>query len=106
MLLLVGGLGVATSCQQNLSPSITPDASFDQSVPSCSTSEPCASGSCVYPVLVGCGAKGECRSFPEPDSSDCTTSSMTVCGCDGKSVEVPACWEGFAPAPSFFCDAK
>jgi hypothetical protein len=31
---------------------------------------------------------------------------MTVCGCDGKPVEIPACWDEFAPVPSFFCDAK
>jgi hypothetical protein len=105
--LLVGGVGIASSCQQNLSPSITAEASLDQSAPACVKTSDCPSGtSCVYPVLVGCGAKGECHSFPEPDSTLCTTSPMAVCGCDGKTVEIPACWDEFAPVPSFFCDAQ
>jgi hypothetical protein len=98
-LLLAGGVGVASSCQQNLSASIPADASLDQSVPECVTSKDCPSGSCAYPPLVGCSAKGECRSFEPPDSDTCTTPATTACGCDGKTVDIPPCWNGFAPAP-------
>jgi hypothetical protein len=83
-----------TSCMTQTEPL---EAGPDQFSPPCTTNADCASGlSCSYEILVGCGAKGECREFIE--SGECTAAT-TACGCDGKVVQVPACWMGFAPAP-------
>jgi hypothetical protein len=98
--LLVVAAGVETSCVTQPNDQQYLDATLDQSAPFCTTSKDCANGlACSYEVLVGCGAKGECRDFGAEAGSGTCTAATTACGCDGKLVEIPACWMDFAPAP-------
>jgi hypothetical protein len=108
MAVLVSGFVVSgvVACQQQYSQGVNPDATLDQASPPCVTSKDCSNGeSSTYPMLVGCVAKGECRAIATGDSSDesgdsaaCTTAT-TACGCNGKTVDIPACWNGLGLAP-------
>jgi hypothetical protein len=98
--MLLAMLAFASSaCEENFDPNVSADATLDTFTPLCGSDQDCADGlSCSYPSsLVGCGAKGECRSFDV--DADLCTAATTACGCDGKLVQIPACWGGFAPAP-------
>jgi hypothetical protein len=88
----------ALSCEEAAQEPL--DASIDQSAPTCTSDKDCMGGlSCSYETLVGCGDIGECRDFTGSADAGCAGAAMTLCGCDGKNVDVPACWMGFSPAP-------
>jgi hypothetical protein len=103
VLLVVFASGAVASCEQAADEDSS-DASVDAAIPHCKTNEDCATGeSCAFPILVGCSAVGDCLPF-EPDAMGCVMAT-SACGCDGKTVQIPACWMGFAPAPVFNDDA-
>jgi hypothetical protein len=85
------------SCQVQTEPL---EAGPDQSAPQCTTSAQCSGGAvCAYPTLAGCGAVGQCFSFGAENEAGGEVPASTMCGCDGRTVKIPAGWGGFAPAP-------
>jgi hypothetical protein len=97
---LIVAAGVETSCVTQPNDEQFLDATLDQSAPFCKTSKDCANGlACSFEVLVGCTAKGECRDFSAEAGFGSCTAATTACGCDGSLVDIPVCWNGFAPAP-------
>jgi hypothetical protein len=96
---LAVGFACVVACDDQGSVNVDPDATLDQSSPLCVTDKECSNGDhCSY-APVGCGSKGECRTWQEPDSAFCTTPATTACGCNGKTVQIPPCWNGFSPQP-------
>jgi hypothetical protein len=76
------------------------DASTDGYVPdgegkACSGPMDCAAPlRCIFPIAIGCGAKGTCALYSDPPMC----ASKTACGCDGKDIALCAP-DGYAPAP-------
>jgi hypothetical protein len=82
------------SCQGNVV-----SRAVDASEPACVTREDCRAGqSCGFPILLGCAAKGVCVDIPT-DAGLCTIET-TGCGCEGGTVAISGCENGFGYAPS------
>ncbi len=105
-LLLVLASSVVASCEEQPSEQSS-DADIDTAIPHCTSSADCSGGdTCAYEMLVGCDAIGVCRSFDLDAALGGCTPATTACGCDGKKVDIPECWMGFAPVPVFPDDAS
>jgi hypothetical protein len=76
------------------------DGSTDGYIPdgqgkTCASSTECAAPlRCVFPIALGCGAKGTCALFDDPPMC----ASKLACGCDDKNVSLCSP-DGYAPAP-------
>jgi hypothetical protein len=65
----------------------------------CGAGNACPPGSsCLYPIVAGCAATGECLENPSPGGPFCE-SVFSLCACDG-GVAVEECFtSGYATAP-------
>jgi hypothetical protein len=65
----------------------------------CGAGNTCPTGSsCVYPIVAGCAATGECLEYPGPDGPLCG-SVFSHCACDG-GIAIEECYtSGYATAP-------
>lgn len=78
------------------------DGSTDGFVPdgegaTCTAQTDCAAPlRCIFPIALGCGAKGICSFYQDPPN--CT--QTFACGCSAKKMDVPLCApNGYAPEP-------
>jgi hypothetical protein len=61
----------------------------------------CPAGSdCSFEIDLKCDVMGECRALPsaaDADITQCAGQAGPACACNGQTIQVPPCWDYFAP---------